>query len=193
MASLTWWTCVWVGSGSWWWTGKPGMLQSMGLQRVGHNWVTELNWTDSWLWWIQLLINLVVQDGSKCILASLFSVIFWILSVWELLLFYILANSKIRALFSIFTSHPKAFGFQLLHCQHGIHVTCAPSPAHLTPHHHPALLHQVIPVPDLSGFFSFTFACGVSSAWGASPSFFPWKGGTFSFWKTSPSLRSSNL
>ena len=45
-ASLTWWTWVWVGSGSWWWTVKPGMLQSMGLQRVGHEWVTELNWTD---------------------------------------------------------------------------------------------------------------------------------------------------
>ena len=44
MASSTWRTCVWVGSGSWWWTGKPGMLQSMGLQKVGHEWVTELNW-----------------------------------------------------------------------------------------------------------------------------------------------------
>ena len=44
MASLTQWTWVWVNSGSWWWSGKPGMLQSMGLQRTGHNWVTELNW-----------------------------------------------------------------------------------------------------------------------------------------------------
>ena len=44
MASLTRWTWVWARSGSCWWTGKPGMLQSMGLQRVGHNWVTELNW-----------------------------------------------------------------------------------------------------------------------------------------------------
>ena len=47
MGSLTRWTWVWVNSGSWWWTGKPGMLQSMGLQRVGMtewlNW-TELNW-----------------------------------------------------------------------------------------------------------------------------------------------------
>ena len=34
---------VWVSSGSWWWTGKPGMLQSMGLQRVGRDWATELN------------------------------------------------------------------------------------------------------------------------------------------------------
>ena len=44
MASLTWWTWVWVGSRSWWWTGKPGVLQFMGLQRVVHEWVTELNW-----------------------------------------------------------------------------------------------------------------------------------------------------
>ena len=44
MASLTWWTWVWVNPGSWWWAGKPGVLQSMGSQRVGHDWVTELNW-----------------------------------------------------------------------------------------------------------------------------------------------------
>ena len=43
MASLTRWIWVWASSGSWWWTGKPGMLQSMGSQRVGHDWVTELN------------------------------------------------------------------------------------------------------------------------------------------------------
>ena len=36
---------VWVNSGSWWWTGKSGVLQFMGLQRVGHDWMTELNWT----------------------------------------------------------------------------------------------------------------------------------------------------
>ena len=46
MASLTWWTWVWASSRSWWWTGKPGVLQSMGSQRVGHDWVTELNWTE---------------------------------------------------------------------------------------------------------------------------------------------------
>ena len=38
------WTWVWVNSGCWWWTGRPSMLQSMGLQRVRHDWVTELNW-----------------------------------------------------------------------------------------------------------------------------------------------------
>ena len=46
MASPTQWTWVWVNSGSWWWTGRPDVLQSMGLQRVEHNWATELNWTD---------------------------------------------------------------------------------------------------------------------------------------------------
>ena len=44
MASPTQWTWVWVNSGSWWWTGRHGMLQSMGLQRARHNWA-ELNWT----------------------------------------------------------------------------------------------------------------------------------------------------
>ena len=46
MASLTWWTWVWVNSGSWWWTGRSGVLRFMGSQRVGHDWVTELNWTE---------------------------------------------------------------------------------------------------------------------------------------------------
>ena len=44
MASLTRWTWVSVNSGSWWWTGRPGVLRFMGSQRVGHDWVTELNW-----------------------------------------------------------------------------------------------------------------------------------------------------
>ena len=62
MASLTWWTWVWVNAGSWWWTGRPGVLWFMGLQRVGHDWATELNWTELRLqmeashmattWWI---------------------------------------------------------------------------------------------------------------------------------------------
>ena len=44
MASLTQRTWIWVNSRNWWWTGKPGVLQSMGSQRVRHDWVTELNW-----------------------------------------------------------------------------------------------------------------------------------------------------
>ena len=43
MTSPTQWTWVWASSMSWWWSGNPGVLQSMGLQRVRHNWVTELN------------------------------------------------------------------------------------------------------------------------------------------------------
>ena len=43
MASPTHWTWIWVNSRSWWWTGRPDMLHSMGSQRVGHDWATELN------------------------------------------------------------------------------------------------------------------------------------------------------
>ena len=46
MASPTRWMWVWVNSGSWWWTERPGMLRFMGSQRVGHDWATELNWTE---------------------------------------------------------------------------------------------------------------------------------------------------
>ena len=53
MASQTRWT----SSGSWWWTGRPGMLQSLGSQRVGHDWATELNWTELNI----ILNNLVVS------------------------------------------------------------------------------------------------------------------------------------
>ena len=44
MASPTRWTWIWASSRSWWWTGKPGVLLPMGLQRVRHDWATELNW-----------------------------------------------------------------------------------------------------------------------------------------------------
>ena len=57
MASATQWTWVCVNSGSWWWTGRPGVLRSMGLQRVGHDWATELSWTD---WCTK------VEVGGKC-------------------------------------------------------------------------------------------------------------------------------
>ena len=55
---------VWVNSGSWWWTGRPGVLRFMGSQRVGHDWATELNWTElaghlkTWIGRIH------IQDGS---------------------------------------------------------------------------------------------------------------------------------
>ena len=53
MASPIRWAWVWVDSGSWWWTGRPGVLWFMGLQRVGHDWATELNWTElRWPPWL---------------------------------------------------------------------------------------------------------------------------------------------
>ena len=52
MTSPTQWTWVWVDSGSWWWTGRPGVLRFMGSQRVGHDWATKLNWTELTMkWW----------------------------------------------------------------------------------------------------------------------------------------------
>ena len=57
MASPTRWMWVWVNSGSWWWTGRPGVLRFMGSQRIGHNWATELNWTS------YILTNQRIQMG----------------------------------------------------------------------------------------------------------------------------------
>ena len=57
MTSLTQWTWVWVNSGSWWWTGRLGVLQSMGSQRVGHDWVTELNVSN-----MVLLVLFMIHD-----------------------------------------------------------------------------------------------------------------------------------
>ena len=51
MASPTGWTWVWVNSGSWWWTGRPGVQQFMGSQRIGHDWATEWNWTECFKTW----------------------------------------------------------------------------------------------------------------------------------------------
>ena len=73
MASLTEWKWVWVNPGSWWWTGRPGMLQSMGSQRVGHNWATELNWTELRIltkrapkWLYQFIVPLLVCKNCCC-------------------------------------------------------------------------------------------------------------------------------
>ena len=59
MASLTQWTWVWINSGSWWWTGRPGVLRFMGSQIVAHDWTTELNWT---------LCLLIKKEYQCCIL-----------------------------------------------------------------------------------------------------------------------------
>jgi len=70
MASPTQRTWIWVNSRSWWWTGRPGLMQSMGLQRVGHDWATELNWID-WKRWDVVGSGREIQDGRDlCILMA---------------------------------------------------------------------------------------------------------------------------
>ena len=79
MASLTRWTWVWVDSGSWWWTGRPGVLRFMESQGVGHNWATELNWESQgnslvdvpfelWQLWVPLVeVIWNVPSSGRCI------------------------------------------------------------------------------------------------------------------------------
>ena len=67
MASPTRWTCVWVNSGSWWWTGRSGVLWFMGSQRVGHDWATEMNGTE-------LLWKSKSQDYLNRSLATYFTI-----------------------------------------------------------------------------------------------------------------------
>ena len=59
MASPTQWIWVWANSRSWWWTGKPGVLQSMGLQRVRHDWANELNWA------LKVGRNAIILEDTK--------------------------------------------------------------------------------------------------------------------------------
>ena len=62
MPSLTRWTWVWISFGIWWCTGMPGVLQSMRLQRVGHNWVTELSWTGTVMALLGVSFHLLIKD-----------------------------------------------------------------------------------------------------------------------------------
>ena len=59
------WTWVWVNSGKWQWTGRPGVLRFMGLQRLRHDWATELNWTDFTIWHLvmyTLLFKVIIKE-----------------------------------------------------------------------------------------------------------------------------------
>ena len=72
MASLTQWTWVWVNSGSWWWTGRPGVLWFMGSQRVRHDWANGLNWSEAYgasPWW-PLFLCCVFLYGHVCIVPN---------------------------------------------------------------------------------------------------------------------------
>ena len=98
MASLTLWTWVWVNPGSWWWTGRPGVLRFMGSQRVGHNWATEL--TD----W-QVIIN-----GSYCVRPwkQEQKVTRWHVGSWELWVFDLSHPPLMNRTQGSFTFIPKA-------------------------------------------------------------------------------------
>ena len=64
------WTWVGVNSGRWWWTGRPGVLRFMGLQRVGHDWATELNWTDGSLkmnWGVASFTDISTLLGGRLV------------------------------------------------------------------------------------------------------------------------------
>ena len=71
MASLTWWTWVWVNSGSWWWTERPGVLQFMGSQRLAHDWGTELNW-DLLMMAVRASLLILLSPGVSFVLCKIY-------------------------------------------------------------------------------------------------------------------------
>ena len=78
MASRTLWTWVWVNSGRWWWTGRPRVLRFMGSQKVGQDWVTELNWTHMLSEFpivFLLLISCLITLCSENVLCMIFNLI----------------------------------------------------------------------------------------------------------------------
>ena len=93
MASRTQWRWVWVNSGRWWWTGRPGVLWFMGLQRVGHDWATELNCVAFGEYchlnkikishpWTQDFFQCSFQCTSLLLLLNLFLQVFYFLLIW---------------------------------------------------------------------------------------------------------------
>ena len=77
MASLTQRTWVWVNSGSWWWTGRCDVLQSMGSQRVGHDWGTELNWPEVCHSFPSYYFRCIVLNFSFCVAFVYFFLLLW--------------------------------------------------------------------------------------------------------------------
>ena len=90
IAPPTQWTWVWVNPGSWWWTERPGMLQSMGSQRVRRDWVTELNWTLNI--YLVIWLNQILVATCRIISCSTWDLLPWLgiefrsstLEVWRL-------------------------------------------------------------------------------------------------------------
>ena len=119
MASPTWWTWIWVISGSWWWTGKPGVLQSMGSQRVRHDCVPELNWCNPALPKVFLgdgyninHYSLIQRNGGRDREADS-----WMQNAWSLLL--------LNTSFSFQSSHQQWLKLHFLH-----HIPISSLPKH---------------------------------------------------------------
>ena len=81
MASLTQWTWVWVKSRSWWWTGRPFVMQFMESQRVRHDWVTELNWIGV-QWYLKVVLICIFQITNYYLFMCLFGVCVTFLVKW---------------------------------------------------------------------------------------------------------------
>ena len=115
MASLTQWTWVWVTSGSWWWTERSGVLQSMRLQRVGHDWAAELNWIDhrcmGLFWSFLSSVDLYFYFCASTILfwRRYLCVIIWSQGTWFLQFYF--SFSRLLWLFGIF-----CVSIQILKC-----------------------------------------------------------------------------
>ena len=75
IASPAWRTWVWVNSGSWWRTGRPGVLQFIGSQRVGHDWVTEVNWTELKLYLVSVSLNSTPFYFFSCKISTVLTIL----------------------------------------------------------------------------------------------------------------------
>ena len=115
MASPSQWTWVWVNSGSWWWTGRPGMLWSMGSQKVGHDWVTELKWALSQLFLYAKLSFLnthstffsfmyLLLHSSKCFLYGRYLID---IEIAKRMNWHVIYNEEVwqGCLFNLYTEH----------------------------------------------------------------------------------------
>ena len=129
MASPTRWTWVWVNSGSWWWTGRPGVLRFMGSQRVRRDWATELNWTElnvfgemsiyifypffDWVVWFLILSSLSCLHVLEINLIGCF-ICKYFLPFWRLCFCFVYGFLCCAKLFSLIRSHLFVFIFIIL-------------------------------------------------------------------------------
>ena len=95
MASLTRWTWVWVNSGNWWWTGRPGVLQFMGSQRVGHDWATGLIWSEwfiltCWIRWQRLRKK---KFGAGIICKCVYGRKLFLVTIFQAFIIFLQSNS----------------------------------------------------------------------------------------------------